>query len=65
MSAPIDMGRYARRWLQVFYSPGRAFADLETEQSASESILILIVIVSVVLIAGIVTLRLRWIRNGR
>ena len=56
MSASIDMGRYARRWLQVFYCPGKAFKDLETEQSASESILILIVIMSVVLIAGIVTL---------
>ena len=56
MSASIDMGRYARRWLRVYYSPGQAFTDLETEQSASESILILIVIMSVVLIAGIVTL---------
>lgn len=56
LSASIDMGRYARRWLQVFYCPGKAFKDLETEQSASESILILIVIMSVVLIAGIVTL---------
>ena len=56
MSASIDMGRYARRWLRVFYCPGKAFTDLETEQSASESILILVVILSVVLIAGIVTL---------
>lgn len=50
------MGRYARRWLRVFYSPEKAFTDLETEQSASESILILIVIMSVVLFAGIITL---------
>ena len=56
MSASIDMGRYARRWLRVLYSPEKAFTDLETEQSASESILILIVIMSVVLFAGIITL---------
>ena len=56
MSASIDMGRYARRWLRVFYCPGKAFTDLETEQSVSELILILSVIMSVVLIAGIVTL---------
>ena len=56
MSASLDMGRYARRWLRVLYRPGKAFTDLETEQSASESTLVLISILSVVLIAGIVTL---------
>jgi len=56
LSASKDIGIYARRWLRVLYSPGKAFTDLETKSSASEWILILIVIMSVVLIAGIVTL---------
>ncbi len=56
MSASTDLVRYAGRWLQVFYRPGNAFADLDTRQSTTESILVLILVMSVVLCAGIVTL---------
>lgn len=56
MSASTDLGRYARRWLQVFYRPGKAFADLETGQSTADWMLVLILVTSVVLCAGIVTL---------
>ncbi len=56
MSASKDMGRYARRWLRVFYCPGKAFTDLETESSASECFLILVLTMSIILCAGIVTL---------
>lgn len=56
MSASVDLARYAGRWLQVFYRPGKAFADLETGPSTSEWMLVLILVMSVVLCAGIVTL---------
>ncbi|MXY49127.1 MAG: hypothetical protein F4Y38_07460 [Gemmatimonadetes bacterium] len=56
MSASTDLARYPGRWLQVLYRPGRAFADLETGQSTTEWMLALILVMSVVLCAGIVTL---------
>ena len=56
MNASTDLARYAGRWLQVFYRPGKAFADLETEPSPTEWMLVLILVMSVVLCAGIVTL---------
>ncbi|MCY3772846.1 MAG: YIP1 family protein [Gemmatimonadetes bacterium] len=56
MSATTDLARYAGRWLQVFYRPGKAFADLETGPSTAELMLVLILVMSVVLCAGIVTL---------
>ena len=56
MNASTDLARYAGRWLQVFYRPGKAFADLETGQSTAEWMLVLILVMSVVLCAGIVTL---------
>ena len=56
MSASTDLAIYAGRWLQVFYRPGKAFADLETGQSTSEWMVVLILVMSVVLCAGIVTL---------
>jgi len=56
MSASTALARYAGRWLQVFYRPGKAFADLETGQSTAEWVLVLILVMSVVLCAGIVTL---------
>ena len=56
MSASTDLASYAGRWLQVFYRPGKAFADLETGQSTAEWMLVLIVVMSVVLCAGIVTI---------
>lgn len=56
MSASTDLARYAGRWLQVFYRPGKAFADLETKPSSAEWMLVLVLVMSVVLCAGIVTL---------
>ena len=56
MSASTDLAKYAGRWLQVFYRPGKAFEDLETGQSTAEWMLVLILVMSVVLCAGIVTL---------
>lgn len=56
MSASTDLAKSAGRWLQVFYRPGKAFADLETDQSSAEWMLMLILVMSVVLCAGIVTL---------
>ena len=56
MNAATDLTRYAGRWLQVFYRPGKAFADLETGQSTAEWMLVLTLVMSVVLCAGIVTL---------
>ncbi len=56
MSASTDLVRYAGRWLQVFYRPGKAFADLESGQSTAEWMSVLILVMSVVLCAGIVTL---------
>lgn len=56
MNASIDLAKYAGRWLQVFYRPGKAFADLETEPSSAEWMLMLVLVMSVVLCAGIVTL---------
>lgn len=56
MSASTDLARYAGRWLRVLHSPRKAFTDLETGHSNSEWILILILVMSVVLCAGIVTL---------
>lgn len=56
MSAFTDLAKYAGRWLQVFYSPGKAFAELDTAQSSAEWMLVLILVMSVVLGAGIVTL---------
>ncbi len=56
MSASTDLARYPGRWLQVFYRPGKVFADLETGQSTTEWMLALILVMSVVLCAGIVTL---------
>ena len=56
MSASTDPARYAGRWLRVFYRPGKAFADLETGQSTAEWMLVLALVMSVVLCAGIVTL---------
>lgn len=56
LSALTNISRYPRQWLRVFYSPGKVFAELETEYSAADWILILIVVMSIVLCAGIVTL---------
>lgn len=56
MSASTDLARYPVRWLRVLYHPGKAFAELETECSATEWMLMLIVVMSVILCAGIVTL---------
>ena len=56
MNASTDPAKYAGRWLQVFYRPRKAFADLETGQSTAEWMLVLILVMSVVLCAGIVTL---------
>lgn len=56
MSVSTGMGKYAGRWLRVLYSPGKAFAELESGRSASEWILILAAIMTLVLCAGIVTL---------
>ena len=56
MSASTDQASYAGRWLQVFYRPGKAFADLETGRSTTEWMLVPILVMSVVLCAGIVTL---------
>ena len=56
MSASTDLVRYAGRWLQVFYRPEKAFADLESGQSTAEWMSVLILVMSVVLCAGIVTL---------
>ncbi len=56
MSASTDLVRYAGRWLQVFYRPGKAFADLESGQSTAEWMSVLILVMSVVLCAGIITL---------
>ncbi|MCY3554784.1 MAG: YIP1 family protein [Gemmatimonadetes bacterium] len=56
MNASTDLAGYAGRWLQVFYRPGKAFADLETAPSTAELMGILILVMSVVLCAGIVTL---------
>lgn len=56
MSASTDLVRYAGRWLQVFYRPGKAFTDLDAGQSTTESILVLILVMSVVFGAGVVTL---------
>ena len=56
MSASTDLSGFAGRWLQVFYRPGKAFADLETGHSTAEWMLVLILVMSVVLCAGIVTL---------
>ncbi|MXZ75840.1 MAG: hypothetical protein F4207_10320 [Gemmatimonadetes bacterium] len=56
MSASIDLAKYAGRWLQVFYRPGKAFADLESEPASAEWMLMLVLVMSVVLCAGIVTL---------
>lgn len=56
MSASTDLSGYARRCLQVFYRPGKAFADLETAPSTAKLMGLLILVMSVVLCAGIVTL---------
>ncbi len=56
MSALTDVGRYPGRWLRVLYNPGKAFTELETECTATEWIFILIVVMSIILCAGIVTL---------
>lgn len=56
MSASTDMARYAGRWFQVFYSPRKAFAGLETGRSSTEWMLTVILVMSVVLCAGIITL---------
>ena len=56
MSASTDLVRYAGRWLQVFYRPEKTFADLESGQSTAEWMSVLILVMSVVLCAGIVTL---------
>lgn len=56
MSASTDLARYAGRLLRVFYRPGRAFAEFETEPSTAEWVLVLILVMSVVLCSGIVTL---------
>ena len=56
MSASTDLAGYAGRWLQVFYRPGKAFADLETGPSTAEWMGVLILVMSAVLCAGIVTL---------
>lgn len=56
MSASTDVGRYPGRWLRVLYRPGKAFAELENERSAAECILVLVVVMSIVLCAGMVTL---------
>ena len=56
MNASTDLVKFPGRWLQVFYRPGKAFADLETGQSTAEWMLVLILVMSVVLCAGIVTL---------
>ena len=56
MSASTDLAICAGRWRTVFYRPGKAFADLETGQSNTEWMLVLILVMSVVLCAGIVTL---------
>ena len=56
MSASTDLAGHAGRWLQVFYRPGKAFADLDSGQSTAEVVWVLILVMSVVLCAGIVTL---------
>ncbi|MDE2726443.1 MAG: YIP1 family protein [Gemmatimonadota bacterium] len=56
MSASTDLAGFARRWLQVFYRPGKVFADLEKGQSTAEWMLVLILVMSVVFCAGLVTL---------
>ncbi len=56
MNASTDMGSYPSRWQRVLHNPKKAFAELETEHSATEWMLIPIVIMSIVLCAGIVTL---------
>ena len=56
MNASTDMRSCPGRWLRVLYNPGKAFAELETGHSATEWILLLIVIMSIVLCAGIATL---------
>ena len=56
LSVSTYLGRYAGRWLLVFYRPRKAIADLETDPSAVEWMLKLILVMSVVLCAGIVTL---------
>ena len=56
MSTSTDPARYAGRWLRVFYSPRKAFADLETGHSTAEWMLALVLVMSVVLCAGLVTL---------
>ena len=56
LSASTDMGSYPGRWLRVLYNPRKAFAALEAERSATEWMLILIVLTSITLCAGIVTL---------
>jgi hypothetical protein len=56
LNATTDMRRYPGRWLKVLYNPRKAYAELETEHSATEWMLILIVVMSIVLCAGIVTL---------
>ncbi len=56
MNAATHMARYAGRWLQIFYRPGKVFEDLETGQSTAECMRVLILVMSVVFCAGIVTL---------
>ncbi len=56
MNTSTDLAKYAGRWLQVFYRPGKAFADLEKGQSTVEWMLVMILVMSVVLCAGIVTI---------
>ena len=56
MNTSTDLAKYAGRWLQVFYRPGKAFADLESEPTSAEWMLVLVPVMSVVLCAGIVTL---------
>jgi len=56
MSASTDLAKYTGRWLMVFYRPGKAFANLETGQSTAEWMLVLILVMSVVLCTGIVTI---------
>ena len=56
MSASTDLAGFARRWLQVFYRPGKVFADLEIGHSTAELMGVLVLVMSVVFCAGIVTL---------
>lgn len=56
MNAASKLRDYPRRWLGVYCKPRKAFSILETDRSAKEWILILIVTMTVVLSAGIVTL---------